>query len=77
MNSLKHLCINYLNCVSQHSCMEDEAYNDAIGYDEEDVDVEDDGDISVIGLQPPLPIPRSVSAQLSKFVSEDQNVVGF
>lgn len=57
--------------------MEDEAYNDAIGYDEEDVDVEDDGDISVIGLPPPLPIPRSVSAQLSKFVSEDQNVVGF
>ena len=47
--------------------MEDEAYNDAIGYDEEDVDVEDDGDISVIGLPPPLPIPRSVSAQLSKF----------
>ena len=57
--------------------MEDEAYNDAIGYDEEDVDVEDDGDISFIGLPPPLPIPRSVSAQLSKFVSEDQNVVGF
>ena len=56
--------------------MEDEAYNDAIGYDDEDVDVEDD-DISVIGLPAPLPIPRSVSAQLSKFVSEDQNVVGF